>query len=53
MVLTAIVLPAMLAARTAEIMRGVFLCFAFAAVVNVLLIPGGYVTLAKYGSAIG
>ena len=52
MVLTAIVLPAMLAVRTADIMRGVFLCFAFAAVVNVLLIPGGYTELAQYGSAI-
>jgi exopolysaccharide production protein ExoQ len=52
MVLTAIVLPALLAVRTADILRGVFLCFAFAAVVNVLLIPGGYVSLARYGSTI-
>jgi exopolysaccharide production protein ExoQ len=52
MVLTAIVLPALLAARTADIIRGTFLCFAFASVVNVLLIPGGYVTLATYGSKI-
>ena len=50
MVLTAIILPAMLAARTADILRGVFLCFAFAAVVNVLLIPGGYATIVQYGS---
>ena len=50
MVVTAIILPAMLAAREADIMRGVFLCFAFAALVNVLMIPGGYYTFAKYGS---
>jgi exopolysaccharide production protein ExoQ len=49
MVLMAIVLPGMLAARNADIMRGVFLCFAFASVVNVLLIPGGYVTLTPHG----
>jgi exopolysaccharide production protein ExoQ len=52
MVLTAIILPAMLALRTADIMRGMFLCFAFAAVVNVLLIPGGYTSIAQYGAAL-
>lgn len=52
MILTAIVAPAMLAARTADILRGTFLCFAFAAVVNVLLIPGGYQTIAQYGSTL-
>jgi exopolysaccharide production protein ExoQ len=50
MVLTALILPALLAAREADIVRGMFLCFAVGAVVNVLLIPGGYVTLAQYGS---
>jgi exopolysaccharide production protein ExoQ len=50
MVLTAIILPAMLAARTADIMRGVFLCFACAVIVNALLIPGGRETTAMYGS---
>ena len=50
MVITAIVLPALLAARSAEILRGMFLCFVLGAVVNVLLIPGGYATLAQYGS---
>jgi len=50
MVLTAIVLPALAAAREADILRGMFLCFALAAVVNVVLIPGGYATLAQYGS---
>jgi exopolysaccharide production protein ExoQ len=40
MVLTSIVLPAMLASRTADLMRGMFLCFAFAAIVNVLFVFG-------------
>src|SRR5437660_12777773 len=31
MIVTSIVLPAMLAVRTADLMRGLFLCFAFAA----------------------
>ena len=50
MVLAAIVLPALLAAREADMLRGMFLCFAVAAAVNVLLIPGGYATIAQYGS---
>jgi exopolysaccharide production protein ExoQ len=49
MVLTAIVLPALLAAPTADILRGVFLCFAFGTILNVVLIPGGYATFAQYG----
>ncbi len=50
MVLAAIVLPALLAAREADMLRGMFLCFAVAAAVNALLIPGGYATIAQYGS---
>jgi O-antigen ligase len=50
LVLTAIVLPALVATREADMMRTLFLCFALGAVVNVLLIPGGYSTLAQYGS---
>jgi exopolysaccharide production protein ExoQ len=38
MVLTSIVLPAMLAARTTDMMRGVFLCFALAAILNVFFV---------------
>ena len=49
MVLTAIVLPALLAAPTADILRGVFLCFASGVILNVILIPGGYATFAQYG----
>ena len=40
MVLTSIVLPAMLAARTADLMRGVFLCFAIAAILNIFFVFG-------------
>jgi len=38
MILTSIVLPAMLAVRTADMMRGLFLCFALAAVLNIFFI---------------
>jgi len=38
MILTSIVLPAMLAVRTADIMRGLFLCFALAAILNIFFI---------------
>jgi O-antigen ligase len=38
MIVTSIVLPAMLAARTADMMRGVFLCFAFALILNVFFV---------------
>jgi O-antigen ligase len=43
MILTSIVLPAMLAARTTDIMRALFLCFAFGLVLNIFLdhsLPG-------------
>ena len=39
MVLTSIVLPAMLAARTTDMMRGLFLVFTFASILNVLFVP--------------
>jgi exopolysaccharide production protein ExoQ len=38
MVLTSIVLPGMLAVRTADLMRGLFLCFAFGAFLNVFFV---------------
>src|SRR5712671_707001 len=40
MIVTAIVLPLMLIGRTADIMRGLFLCFAFGAILNVFFITG-------------
>ncbi|GLH79959.1 hypothetical protein SSBR45G_48680 [Bradyrhizobium sp. SSBR45G] len=50
MILTAIVLPALLSNPTADIMRGMFVCFAIGVILNVLLIPGGYATYAQYGT---
>jgi exopolysaccharide production protein ExoQ len=38
MVLTSIVLPGMLAVRTADMMRGLFLCIAFGAILNVFFV---------------
>jgi exopolysaccharide production protein ExoQ len=38
MIISSIVLPAQLAARSADMMRGLFLCFAFACVLNVFFV---------------
>jgi exopolysaccharide production protein ExoQ len=40
MIVTSLVLPAMLADRTTDMMRGVFLCFAFASILNVPFVLG-------------
>jgi exopolysaccharide production protein ExoQ len=40
MIVTSIVLPAMLAARTTDMMRGLFLCFALASILNVFFVIG-------------
>jgi exopolysaccharide production protein ExoQ len=42
MMLISIILPAMVAARTSDLMRGVFFCFAFGSIFNAVLICGGY-----------
>ena len=42
MVLISIIVPAMLGARTADMMRPVFLCFALGSILNAVLILGGY-----------
>ncbi|WP_315779894.1 MULTISPECIES: O-antigen ligase family protein [unclassified Bradyrhizobium] len=52
MVLTAVVLPALLSNPRADLLRGMFACFAIGAILNVLLIPGGYATYAQYGTAL-
>jgi exopolysaccharide production protein ExoQ len=52
MIVTSIVLPGMLAARTADMMRSLFLCFAFALILNLLFVLGGSVTIARYGSSL-
>src|SRR6516165_2254095 len=50
MIVTSIVRPAMLAARTADMLRGLFLCFAFALILNTLFVLEGSVTIVSYGS---
>jgi exopolysaccharide production protein ExoQ len=52
MIVTSIVLPAMLAARSTDMMRGLFLCFAFALIVNLLFVLAGSVTIVRYGSSV-
>jgi exopolysaccharide production protein ExoQ len=46
MIITAIVLPAMVAGRTADMMRGLFLVFAFASILNVFFVLGGSAVVA-------
>jgi exopolysaccharide production protein ExoQ len=52
MIVTSIVLPAMLASRTADMMRGLFLCFAFALILNVFFVLQGSSTIAQYGAVL-
>lgn len=42
MLLISIIPPALLAARTTDMTRGVFFCFAFGSILNAVLILGGY-----------
>ena len=50
MIITSIVLPAIVAARTADMMRGLFLVFAFASILNVFFVLGGSQEVLDYGS---
>jgi exopolysaccharide production protein ExoQ len=50
MVVTSIVLPAMLAARTADVMRCLFLCFALALILNVFFVLDGSVDIVNCSS---
>ena len=50
MIITAIVLPAMSAARTADMMGGLFLVFAFASILNIFFVLGGSQIVFDYGS---
>src|SRR5207249_2004638 len=52
MIVTSVVLPAMLAVRTADIMRGLFLCFAFALCLNVPFVLSGTASFASNGSTL-
>ncbi len=51
MVVTSIALPAMLAGRTTDLMRGLFLCFALASILNVVFVLNGSPQIATYGAA--
>jgi exopolysaccharide production protein ExoQ len=44
MILISVILPAMVSARTADMMRGLFFCFVLGSILNVVLIVGGYST---------
>ena len=50
MVVTSIVLPAMVATRASDMMRGLFLCFAVASIFNVFFIFDGSQVVVEYGS---
>ena len=52
MIVTSIVLPAILAARTADMMRGLLLCFAFALILNGFFVLRGNSTIVEYGSTL-
>src|SRR4051812_37202333 len=53
MIVTSIVGPAMCAARTADMMRGLFLCFAFASILNIPFVIAGFSTIVPYASNYG
>ena len=50
MVVTSVILPALLADQRADMMRALFLCFAFASILNVFFVLGGDPQFAVYGS---
>ena len=52
MIVTSIVLPAMLAGRTVDMMRALFLCFARALILNLFFVLQGSREIAQYGSAL-
>jgi len=52
MIVISVVLPAMLAGRTVDMMRGLFLCFAFALILNGIFVLQGSSTIVMYGSSL-
>jgi exopolysaccharide production protein ExoQ len=52
MIVTSVVLPALLARKTAYMMRGLFLCFAVALILNLCFVIGGSTEIAQYGSRV-
>jgi exopolysaccharide production protein ExoQ len=52
MIVISIVLPTMLAGRTVDMIRGLFLCFAFALILNGIFVLQGSSTVVMYGAAL-
>ena len=52
MIVISIIMPVLLAGRTVDFMRALFLCFAFALVLNLYFVFGGSVTMATYTSGL-
>jgi O-antigen ligase len=50
MVVTSIVLPTMLAGRTVDMMRAIFMCFAVSMILNLIFVYQGSATIVAYGS---
>src|SRR5271165_4512891 len=50
MIVTSIVLPAMLASRTVDMMRALYLCFASSVILSLFWVLGGSATIVNYGS---
>ena len=50
MIVTSIVLPAMLASRSVDMMRALFLCVALALILNLYFVYNGSVNMAAYGA---
>ncbi len=52
MIIISIVLPAMLAGRTVDLMRGLYLCFAVALILNGIFVLQGSSTIVLYGESL-
>jgi len=50
MIVTSIVLPAMLAARTSDVIHGLYVGFAISLIINLFYVFAGSVTIVQYGS---
>jgi exopolysaccharide production protein ExoQ len=50
MIITSITLPAMVAARSVDLMRSLFLVFGFASILNIFFVLAGPQNVAEYGS---
>jgi exopolysaccharide production protein ExoQ len=52
MITTSILAPSLVAAKRADLLRGMFLCFAVSLVLNLLFVLGGSVTITRYTSGL-